>query len=221
MALILNIDTSVDSAIVCASENGQVVAVKTNSIQKEHASFIHVSIGEIIKEMGIKIQDFSAIAVAEGPGSYTGLRVGLSSAKGFCYALNKPLILISSLEIIAQDIITHTSTPSLFCPMIDARRMEVYTSLYDADLKEIHPPSAVILHKDYLIEYLADNRIVCSGNGAEKFHTISNHSHLFFQQKADIPLSISQLSYNLFTKKSFSDIAHSTPKYLKNFVNFS
>jgi tRNA threonylcarbamoyladenosine biosynthesis protein TsaB len=221
MSLILNIDTSTEIAMVCLSENGNVISEMVNTNQKDHASFLHVAILELLKKQGIELKSLSAIAVTEGPGSYTGLRVGLSTAKGLCYSLDKPLILISSLEVIANDARNnYNESKYLFCPMIDARRMEVFTGLYDHDLRILVNPSATILEKDFLSNYLQENRIVFSGNGSMKFQTILDNKNAIFFETNNLSSSISQLSQVKFNSSIFSNLAHSGPQYLKEFVNF-
>jgi len=221
MSLILNIDTSTEIAMVCLSENGIVFTDRVNTNQKDHASFLHVAICELLKKQGIELISLSAIAVTEGPGSYTGLRVGLSTAKGLCYALDKPLILISSLEVIANDARNnYNESKYLFCPMIDARRMEVFTGLYDHDFRILVKPSATILDKDFLRNYLQENRIVFSGNGSMKFQNILDNKNAIFFETNNLSSSISQLSLVKFNSSIFSDLAHSDPQYLKDFVKF-
>jgi len=221
MSLILNIDTSTEIAMVCLSENGFVITDRVNTNQKDHASFLHVAICELLKKQGLELKALSAIAVTEGPGSYTGLRVGLSTAKGLCYALDKPLILISSLEIIANDARNkYKEANLLFCPMIDARRMEVFTGLYDHDLRILVKPSAKILDKDFLSNYLNDEKIVFSGNGSMKFQAIMGNKNAIFFETNNLSFSISQISTDRFNSSIFSDLAHSDPQYLKEFVKF-
>ena len=221
MSLILNIDTSTEIAMVCLSENGIVISEMVNTNQKDHASFLHVAILELLKKQGIELKSLSAIAVTEGPGSYTGLRVGLSTAKGLCYALDKPLILISSLEVIANDARNnYNESKYLFCPMIDARRMEVFTGLYDHDLRILVNPSATILEKDFLSNYLQEKTIVFSGNGSMKFQTILDNKNAIFFETNNLSSSISQLSQVKFNSSIFNNLAHSGPQYLKEFVNF-
>src|SRR3954463_8376101 len=134
MSFILNIDTSIESAAVCIAENGTELHTISNSTKKDHATFLHNAIKNIIEITSIGLQSLDAIAVANGPGSYTGLRVGMASAKGLCYALNKPLITLGTLNILTKGVIDDKKKfigPLLYCPLIDARRMEVYTALFD------------------------------------------------------------------------------------------
>ena len=138
MAFILNIDTATEYAGVCISDAGNILAKEESNEQKNHAIFVQSAIKKILSELALKPVSIAAIAVTQGPGSYTGLRVGLASAKGLCYALNKPLILINTLEVMALASIEATKISGtdiskfLFSPMIDARRQEVFTALYDS-----------------------------------------------------------------------------------------
>src|SRR5436190_1267780 len=153
MALILNIDTALDSAYISLAENAQGLGYALNETAKDHAAWIQPAIHKLIEESGLRIADLSAVGVSIGPGSYTGLRIGLSTAKGLCFALKIPLITINTLEIMTfsaiNDIAAHD--PDLFssnlfiCPMIDARRMEVFTAVYNSSLAEIYEPHARIL----------------------------------------------------------------------------
>ena len=146
MSLILNIDTATDIAHISISKSGVILDSVTNKEQKDHGSFLQPAIQQLLKNNFISIQELDAIAISAGPGSYTGLRVGMASAKGLCFALEKPLITISSLEIIAYAAILEAGTQTantgvLFCPMIDARRMEVFTALFSPELEPVLEPN--------------------------------------------------------------------------------
>ncbi len=142
MGLILNIDTATETAQVSFAKDGKVLQSLTNELQKDHASFLQTAIQQLAKKNNLILTDVDGIAVTAGPGSYTGIRVGMASAKGLCYALNKPLIAINTLQVLtvaAQQELNNASE-ILFCPMIDARRMEVFTAIYNNTLAEILPP---------------------------------------------------------------------------------
>ncbi|MBU3714545.1 MAG: tRNA (adenosine(37)-N6)-threonylcarbamoyltransferase complex dimerization subunit type 1 TsaB [Ferruginibacter sp.] len=219
MSLILNIDTSTENAFVCIAENGLPISTIRNNIQKEHASFTHTAIQELFAKLKINMKQIDAVAVASGPGSYTGLRVGMATAKGICYALGKPFIAIGSLDLMATEAINNSqlskSDNVLFCPMIDARRMEVYTALFDRNLKLIHPPGAIVLSSDFL-EYLLNlNEIYFIGNGIDKFKRLNKHKNAFFIDEKNYDVSMSKRSYEEFLLSSFTDITHSEPIYVK------
>jgi len=129
VSLILNIDTAVQSASVCLSENNDLIGLKINPSQKDHASWLHIAIEQLLKENAIDLQKLAAIAVSAGPGSYTGLRVGMASAKGLCYVLNIPLITVDTLKMMANAAVVENT--DLLCPMIDASRMDVFAALFD------------------------------------------------------------------------------------------
>lgn len=222
MALLLNIDTATEQAGVCLSNNETVLAVRQTLEQKNHASFIQPAIKELLAGARYQLQDVDAVAVSAGPGSYTGLRVGLATAKGICFALQKPLIMLNTLQVMAYASIQankttpQTGLPVLFCPMIDARRMEVFTALYNADLHEIMPPQAMVLDEGSFAEVLKTNTIILSGSGSPKA-TIVKHPNLFFGEPTYRIEEMAVLSSLAYTKKQFADLAYSEPFYLKEF----
>ena len=220
MALLLNIDTATEHASVCLSDDGNVLALEKSSDQKNHASFIQPAIKKIFSEANIEFNSIDAIAVSAGPGSYTGLRVGLSSAKGLCYALHKPLILINTLEVMAKaaiDAQTNIENEILFCPMIDARRMEVFTALYTKDLKSILSPRALIINETTFVEYADRNKIIFSGSGSAKLEKIFTHANAEFVDVQHNASHLGMLAATAFNKKKFTDVAYSEPVYLKEF----
>ncbi len=218
MPYILNINVTGEIAQVGVSHNGKVLAFRNNPIQKEHASFLHVAINDILNEAGKKITDCNAIAVTSGPGSYTGIRVGLAAAKGFCYALKLPLIMISDLELIAYSAKSFLPDPSAkYCALIDARRMEVYAAVYDFDLNVISQPSAVILDESSFSEFTNSSKTIFAGSGSDKFEkVISDHPGVTFLKKLDTSLGLSELSYNRFVKNEFDDLVKAEPLYIKS-----
>ncbi len=221
MSVILNIDTALNSASVSISENGTIVNCLTNTIQKQHATFLHPAIEEIIRSSGKKLDEIDAIAVTAGPGSYTGIRVGMASAKGFSLALNIPLITINTLELLAKDIILHRDNdPScLFCPMIDARRNEVYSGICNIDLKWVLTPCAIILEKYTYAEFLKKSALLFFGNGSLKLEISDPENKAKFIENVNIPAALSMLTFEKYLLKSFSDKAYSEPYYLKEFYN--
>ena len=146
MSLILNIDTALDTASVCIAKDGRSLGLAVNENQKDHAAWLHIAVNEILKKPSYSINQLEAVAVSIGPGSYTGLRIGLASAKGFCYALNIPLIAVTTLEIMALAVKEEATT--LICPMVDARRMEVFSAIYEKDLGEKSPPQAMVIDEN-------------------------------------------------------------------------
>jgi tRNA threonylcarbamoyladenosine biosynthesis protein TsaB len=233
LSLILNIDTATEHASVCISENGKMLGIEKSFEQKDHASFIQPAIKKLFEIIHQKISALDAIAVTAGPGSYTGLRVGLATAKGLCYALNKPLILLNTLEVMAQASVNNFSKQSnlqssttnyklqttnfLFCPMIDARRMEVFMAIYDEKLRVMMNPAAVILEDNTFKEYLDKGTVIFSGNGSSKFEKIMHHPNAIFLDAQYSAANMITLSEQYFSHKQFADIAYSEPFYLKEF----
>ena len=223
MSIILNIDTSIEVASVSIAKDGTIQAYLINTIQKEHASFLHNAVKQLLAESALDIKQIDAIAVTNGPGSYTGLRVGLASAKGFCYALKKPLITIGTLNALAIAAINASKEAfretTLFCPMIDARRMEVYTAVFDKDMTEILPASAMILQENSFVQILQDNHVLFFGSGAAKWNSISLSENAGFINELDITAAISKCSFEKFLNNNFTDLTYSEPLYIKEFFS--
>jgi tRNA threonylcarbamoyladenosine biosynthesis protein TsaB len=215
VSLILNIDTAVQTSSVCISKNDQSLGLKVNPSQKESASWIHLAIDELSKEININLSQLDAISVSEGPGSYTGLRVGMATAKGLCYALSKPLLTINTLKMMA--VAAKDSTTDFLCPMIDARRMEVFAAVYDKSLNDIQSPINIVLDEHSFSELLKEKTITFFGNGSDKFKAIIKHQNAFFQSLEMNVLSMISLSYGKFVKQDFTDLAYSQPFYGKDF----
>ena len=218
MSLILNIDTSTEKASVSLASEGRLLESISNENQKDHAAFLQPAVSELFKNNGLDIKDLEAVALANGPGSYTGLRVGMASAKGFCYALNKPLITIGTLELMAASAIAaQNSGPTVFCPMIDARRMEVFTALYDDKMEVLNPPQAMILDENSWSVELNQQPILFLGNGAPKWMAICQHLNAFFTEIDISPAIFSLYSYKQHQDKNYTPLAYSEPYYLKAF----
>jgi len=219
MALILNIDTATETALISLAENDLVLSFAINNDQKDHASFLHPAIQDLFVKTGRTIKEIDAIAVTSGPGSYTGIRVGMASAKGLCYALQKPLITINTLEVIALSSIQKINENALYCPMIDARRMEVFTAVFDKDLIEIVPAQSLILDKSSYQDLIQTNKFYFSGSGAIKIKDVLNHENALIDHEQIRPESMAKLSFNCYDKQIFSDVSYSSPVYLKEFYS--
>jgi tRNA threonylcarbamoyladenosine biosynthesis protein TsaB len=218
MNLILNIDTATETAVISLSGKDNIIDAVINSNQKDHASFLHPAIKNLFQKANLPINKLNAIAVTAGPGSYTGLRVGMAAAKGLCYALNIPLIAISTLEVMALSSIKQIQDPSaLYCPLIDARRMEVFTAIYDQHLTEIIMPCAMILEDGAFKNVLQTNKIYFSGSGAAKLKLILDNYDAVFINSAVQPNAMAQLAYKNFLTKTFANINYTSPVYLKEF----
>lgn len=225
MALILNIDTAINNASVGLCENGQMLAMRESNEQKEHASFLHVAIKAILDELALQPAAVDAVAITSGPGSYTGLRVGMAAAKGWCYALNKPLIAINTLKVMAfagRQYLESTQMvqkPALLCPMIDARRMEVFTAIYDFDLNLLLKPAAIVLVAGAFEEWL-NSATVFFGNGCEKLKPLQPNAHYIQNFKHSVK-DLGLLSLQAFNNLEFSDLAYLEPEYLKDFYTIT
>ena len=224
MAIILNIDTALDSAYISLSENEKGLGYAINGTAKDHAAWIQPAIYKLIKESGIKMSDLSAIGVCIGPGSYTGLRIGLSTAKGLCFALKIPLIAINTLETIASSAMNDIQIENLdftsdllICPMIDARRMEVFTAVYNSSMEEIYEPHSRILDALSFDELLRRQKMLFLGNGSLKFQQICQNANAIFKKLALNPFALSGLTYKNFIGNNFATLAYAEPLYLKEF----
>ena len=219
MSLILQFDTSTSKAFVSVAKDGVPLCSISNDIQKEHASFLHQAVADVLEQASVNIHDIDAFAIVHGPGSYTGLRVGMAAAKGFCYALQKPFITVSGLEVMAWSVLSNGRNYSsgLFCPMIDARRMEVFTASYNHRLELISKPHANILTPDSFDSELENQPVYFFGDGAAKFESILNHPNAHFVQTGDMPAALGHLAQKIFLEGRFTDLAHSEPLYVKEF----
>ncbi len=217
MSLILHIDTATETAQVSIAKDAVVLGSLFNGSQKDHGAFLQPAIQQLVNETSIPLKDIDAIAITAGPGSYTGLRVGMASAKGLCYALEKPLITLNTLEVLAASAIKDANTSALFCPMIDARRMEVYTALYDGQGKNILAPAALILDQSSFKEQLLKDHIIFFGSGAKKWESVCKDPNAAFEPVALLPEAMAKLADLYFIKQRFATLAYSEPFYLKEF----
>ncbi|MFM2138856.1 MAG: hypothetical protein RJA57_1163 [Bacteroidota bacterium] len=215
MSLILHIDTALGEAGVCLGREGRIVAMATQSVQKDHAAWLQVAVEGLLGSVGHSLHDLRGIAISIGPGSYTGLRVGLSSAKGYCFALSIPLIAIDTLKIIAHSVRHLTVGP--ICPMIDARRMEVYTAVYDQQLHPLVHPHALILTEEGVNNLAHPGKVSFCGNGAGKLRSLSNGEiHPILPEQPLLP-SLTELSWSHYQRGDYSSLAYTEPAYLKEF----
>ena len=223
MALLLNIDTATEYASVCLTNNGVNIGFSANADQKNHGAFLQPAIQQLFKSAGLLLQNLDAISVANGPGSYTGLRVGLASAKGLSFALNKPLITINTLQVMAIAAIQSINQPfnaaTYFCPLIDARRLEVFTALYDENLNAILAPSAMIVDGNSFANELQKYQIIFSGSGNQKLQNILHHPNAIFSSVQHNATHLSILAQLSFVKNEFANLAYSEPLYLKEFYS--
>jgi tRNA threonylcarbamoyladenosine biosynthesis protein TsaB len=222
MALILNIDTATSYAGVCLSKDTEILSTRSHQYQKDHAAFLQPAIEEILKETSIKLNEIDAVAVTGGPGSYTGIRVGLASAKGICYALNKPLIMLNTLSVIAQAAIEYAGAEllindTIFYPMIDARRLEVFGGGYNHQLFEIEKSRAIILNQAFIDQLNCHSFVIFCGDGAKKLQQFilpNNYSIINSQHTVN---QMIKLSESAFQEKLFANLAYAEPLYIKDF----
>lgn len=224
MSLILHLETATHVCSVALAENGNLVALREMSDEKSHATQLTVFVEEIFKEKTLKASDLSAIAVSKGPGSYTGLRIGVSAAKGIAYGAETPLIAISTLQSMAAGI-RHEIPDNIagqntwLCPMIDARRMEVYSAFYDMQNRQKRSISADIIDKNSYKDILDHHKVIFFGNGAEKCKQTLTHPNAFFiDEITPSAQDMIEIAHKAFTEKRFENVAYFEPFYLKDFI---
>lgn len=219
MNYLLNIHTTAETAMVNICDGAKVLSTLTNTEAKQHASFLHSAIHQMLQDNNIQINELKAIGVTGGPGSYTGIRVGLSTAKGLCYALKIPLLLFNTLEVMALSAIGQIDNKNaLYCPMIDARRREVFTAVYNHELNEIKPPSSMILDENSFHELSLEYPAYFFGSGSGKYKDIIKEaSGKSFLEIGITSEALCRFSRNKFKKREFEDIANARPLYIKEF----
>lgn len=220
MANILLIETSTDTCSVALSSEKGILSAREALRTRDHASVLLPFVDEILCEAGMKTTDIEAVAISCGPGSYTGLRIGLSTAKGICFALGVPLIAIPTLKAMAAGMLERgIAANTLLSPMLDARRMEVYTALFDGELNKISPTEPKILTEDIFSDYLSEHKIIFFGNGAGKLKGIFEHPNADFVDDFELSAKhFSLLAQKFFDAENFVDVAYYQPLYLKEFM---
>ncbi|MFY0253223.1 tRNA (adenosine(37)-N6)-threonylcarbamoyltransferase complex dimerization subunit type 1 TsaB [Chitinophaga sp. 30R24] len=221
MALILNIDTATTIGSVSLSRDGQVLQTLINEKQQDHAASIILFVQQLLKEHQLLPEALDAVAVSAGPGSYTGLRVGVATAKGLCYAWDKPLLAISTLQMMAQGLVAELKDEQAwYCPMLDARRQEVFMAMYTPHLEEIMSPQAMILEATSLDAKLAQKKIYFFGDGSPKWELmLSSHKNAIFAKYVISSAHMAPLSELAFEKRMFVDLAYFSPFYIKPFYS--
>lgn len=218
MPIILNIDTTTTNCSVSLSKDEETLILKEdNDSGFSHAEKLHVFIDTIFKESGIAPRTIDAIAISKGPGSYTGLRIGVSAAKGLCFSLDKPLISVSTLQALAHQIKVEEN--ALILPMLDARRMEVYSAIYDSNYSLYREIQAEIIDVSSYAQLLNNHKIYFIGSGISKTKTVINHSNAnFIDNKLPSASTMGVIANKKFKTNDFEDIAYFEPYYLKDFV---
>lgn len=215
---ILCIDTTSEFCSVSLFINQNLIENNNSKIERSHSKLLIKLIDDTLNNNKLKIADIDIFSISKGPGSYTGLRIGLSSIKGFCYALDKPLVSINTLKILAISALENIDDKDfILCPMIDARRMEVYTKSFDHNLNELSNDQAIILEKD-TFENFKDKKVYFFGDGSDKYKKIVNRKNFIFLDNINPDSKfMGQLSYDKFINRNFEDLSSFEPNYIKDF----
>ncbi|MBL7749337.1 MAG: tRNA (adenosine(37)-N6)-threonylcarbamoyltransferase complex dimerization subunit type 1 TsaB [Chitinophagaceae bacterium] len=217
MNYLLHIDTSGDTASICLTADNDVVGLRMNESRNDHASWLHPAIQALLTENRLTGVQLQAVSVSIGPGSYTGLRIGLSAAKGLCFAAGIPLITADTLTMMA--LAAQAEATDLICPLIDARRMEVFTALYDKHLQVITPPQAMILEDTSFLAVLNEHSILFCGNGSKKLHSSIFSANAMVSVITASAVHLATLALLKYNKKEFADLAYTEPLYIKEFYS--
>ncbi|SNC77521.1 tRNA threonylcarbamoyladenosine biosynthesis protein TsaB [Hymenobacter gelipurpurascens] len=219
--LLLSFETSspVCSVALHRVNDGSLVGQSELRLEKSHSSHLSVLVSQLLENSGYSLSDLVAVALSDGPGSYTGLRIGAAAGKGLCYALDIPLLAVSTLQSLAYQVAAVTARPEqfLYCPMLDARRMEVYAALYTHDGQEVLAPAPLLLDADTLAEQLAHHQLLCFGSGAAKFQSVlANSSQAgFISGIVPSAVAVGALALEAYRRQEFRDAAYYEPFYLK------
>lgn len=218
MARILNLETATTNCSVSISKGNDIICLKeNNAVNYSHSEQLHVFIKEALDEASFSFSDLDAIAVSKGPGSYTGLRIGVSAAKGLCFSLDLPLISVATLESMANQINIYEG--EVIIPVLDARRMEVYSSVYNSVYQEVRDTRAEVIDEDSFKEFSSYPKVHVVGSGAEKCKETVQHSNFVFDTSV-VPSAreMARIAFQKFQENSFEDVAYFEPYYLKDFV---
>lgn len=217
--IILSIESATPVCSVALHRSGQLLALSELHSEKSHSEQLTIMIGHVLAQTGISMQDLAAVAVSKGPGSYTGLRIGVATAKGLCFALDKPLLSVNTLEAMTRQITPFYSAQTLFCPMIDARRMEVYCLISSQDGANISDTEAKIIHENSFEKYLDTQRIVFFGNGASKCKALLTDANaVFLENIYPTAQTVGFLAFEAYQQHKFENLTYFEPFYLKDFV---
>lgn len=218
MATILHLETATTNCSVSIAKDGEMLVLKENNAANySHSEQLHVFIKEALEEASLSFSDLDAVAISKGPGSYTGLRIGVSSAKGLCFSLDIPLISIPTLQSMAHQV--DIKPGELVIPVLDARRMEVYSCVYNASYKEVRETRAEIIEEASFSEFVSDSKVYIIGSGAEKIRGVLGHPNFIFNESV-VPSAkdMIQIALQKYQSNEFEDVAYFEPYYLKDFV---
>ncbi len=220
MSLIISIDTSTKVCSVALHQEGKLLAFSELFAEKSHSGRLTMLIAQMVENAGFTLAEVDAIAVAKGPGSYTGLRIGVSTAKGLAFALDKPLLSVNTLEAMVAQITPFFPNDYWFCPMLDARRMEVYCGVWDKDLQVMQVTEAKIIDESSFEELLTEHRVVFFGDGAAKCKQKITHPNALFLATDIHPSAktIGYLAWEAYQQQAFENVVSFEPFYLKDFV---
>ncbi len=219
MALILNIDTSTSVCSVALSRDGQLLALKENNEGLNHSLLLGTYIDDILKENHLTASTLDAVSVSMGPGSYTGLRIGVSMAKGLCYGASRPLIAVNTLQALAKSVSERIGEDALYCPMLDARRMEVYTALFDKENRTVMDTKAEIIDGNSFREILQNHIVYFFGNGSAKVQPVLTSPNARYLEGVETSAAnMIQLAEQKYEARSFENVAYFEPFYLKDFI---
>lgn len=218
MSKILGIESATSSGSVALAVDGKIIGQQYYHLEKSHSSLLHPMIDQLMKNVGMELAELDAIALSKGPGSYTGLRIGASTAKGLCYALDLPLIAINTLKVLANQMNRFNTAVDYYIPMLDARRMEVYTMVLDNELNVVSETQPLILDESSFADWISDGRTMFFGDGSDKFQSLLTNSHAIFVDEifpkaADVALMAEQA----FEETNFENVISFEPFYLKEF----
>jgi tRNA threonylcarbamoyladenosine biosynthesis protein TsaB len=221
--LLLSLDTSTTVCSVALHQNGALLGCYELFTERTSSAMLTTLAGEVVRHAGFRLDKLDGVVVAKGPGSYTGLRIGVSTAKGLCFALDKPMLSVNTLQAMTEQVRPYfppATTPTLFCPMIDARRMEVYCTLYDEQGQEVSPTTAEVIDEQSFADWLTDYQLLFFGDGAEKCRPVlEKHPNAVFLDELIRPSArtVGKLATGKFRAGEFEDVATFEPFYLKEF----
>lgn len=218
MALILSLESSVSGCSVAVHRSGELLGMEADPTERSAARSLALLADRLLRRMQIKPDELNAVAVAAGPGSYTGLRIATATAKGLCFALGLPLIAVNSLKVLAARV-QETDGASFLVPMFDARRMEVYTMVLDEQHNEVMPVNAMVLDGNSFHDFLELGTVLFFGNGAQKVRGLLNHPGVRILEGIEPDAAaMGELAWNRFQSGSFESVADFEPRYLKEFM---
>ena len=218
MSILLSIETATHVCSVALTSGGRLLALRETNEKNAHSKLLAVYVDEVLKEAGVKPSQLAGVAVSEGPGSYTGLRIGVSAAKGLCYAASVPLIPVGTLHSLAYAMKQFASEGDALMPAIDARRMEVYTCVFNHSLEAVTQPGPVVVSQPFFEGLPLHNRLLLAGDGGAKCLTFAGDRALLLQQVQPSAVHVAALAHQKLDARQFADTAYFEPYYMKEFV---